>query len=590
MKKIKVLEFSRQWAIGGGEHSFQLFIKNMNRDKFNIIVGGFRGGARLEKIQAMGIETFIEEDPKKLVEWMKTQNFDIVHFLRMGVTEPEMIDPFVEAGIPILIEHNAFGLFDSSVDRTKIHKHVMCSKTTHQIYSKRAGVFYEPEKISVVYCPVEGSLFRNYKFERDWSAPIFGKHARKDHSKWHPLNFQVLPIIRDAIPDAKFYAKGIPDEYRDMIKQLKVEDMIVEFPSDTDDKEVLNFLNKITIFTHANIYGESFGCAIAEAMASGLPVTTHTGGDSAQCELITDGFNGFISDPNDYVGHANKIIHLLKNPELKKTMGEAGRKRCFDWFDGPIVTKKLEDTFIEEYNKINKSSDVVSLSSEHYTVASDWREKWSVSDYIQHVQTSIDNGLARKSRCDDFPLGIHGMSTPEFRSLLNNLCSPSNANYLEIGTWTGGTCCSAVSNNPTLTSFLIDNFTYLQDEHNVKNTLISNINRVEKTTKDVTFLEGDCFSMNQDLITKKIDFYLFDALHTRENQKRALTDFIDKMHDKFVYIADDYNEKDVQDGTLDAITELKDRITVHKEWIFLTPKGFSPLWHNGCYIAVISKK
>lgn len=591
MRKIKVLEFSNQWSMGGGEHTFQLFIQYMNKEKFDIVAAGWRGGPRLEKIKATGIETFVEPDKDKMIAWIKTHNFDIVHFLRMGVTESILIDTFKEAGIPILIEHNAFGLFDPSADRIQIQKHVMCSNTTAHIYSQRAGILYEPSKISMVYCPVEVDLFKNYTFNRDWIAPIFGKHARKDHSKWHPLNFQSLPLIRDAVPDAKFYTIGIPDEYRDLIKKLNVEDMIVEFPSNENDGDILDFLNKITIFTHANIYGESFGCAIAESMASGLPVTTHTGGDSAQCELITDGLNGYITDPQDVVGYANKIIHLLKNPDLKKSMGEAGRSRCFEWFDGAIVTPQLEKVFEEEFNKLNNPTVIPDTSIKSILdVPQDWKQTWTPIDYVRYVQNCIDLGLQKRSRADYNFLKMHGMSTEPFRCFLNNLCSAPDANYLEIGTWTGGTCCSAMSNNATLTSHLIDNFSYLADSHDVKNTLINNIKSVEKTTKDVTFLEGDCFAMNQELLPDNINFYFFDALHTKDNQRKAITDFLGKMNDTFVFIVDDYNEPDVQDGTAEGLALLKDKINIEKEWIYITPASWDPIWHNGMYIAVISKK
>jgi len=368
MKKIKVLEFSNQWSMGGGEHTFQLFIKHLDKEKFDVTAAGWNGGPRLDKIKDMyGLPTFVEPDKTKMIAWMKTQNFDIVHFLRMGVTESILIDTFTEAGIPILIEHNAFGLFDPTADRTKIHRHVMCSKSTAQIYSQRAAVFYEESKISQVYCPVDRELFESYDFsKRDWNAPIFGKYGRKDATKWHPITFHMLPIIKKEVPEAKFYTMGLPDEYRPLLKENDVEDMIVEFPSNTDDKDMLDFLNKITIFTHANVYGESFGCCIAESMASGLPVTTHTGGDSAQFELITHDHNGLVANigtngPGQPIpmtkenihAYAMNVVKLLKNPELKKTMGERGRERSFDWFAGATVTKKLEETFLEEYNKMN---------------------------------------------------------------------------------------------------------------------------------------------------------------------------------------------------------------------------------------------
>ena len=213
-----------------------------------------------------------------------------------------------------------------------------------------------------------------------------------------------------------------------------------------------------------------------------------------------------------------------------------------------------------------------------------------IKTYVDHTQKSIDVGLSLKSKADSESLDMYGMSTPTFRGFLNELCSKENSNYLEIGTWTGGTCCSAISNNLTLKAFLIDNFSYLQDEHNVRNKLINNIRRVSgHTDQAVTFIEGDCFALNKDLITEPIDFYFFDALHTKENQRRALTDYLHKLADVFVFVVDDYNEKDVREGTEEAFEQLGDSIKIEKEWQFDTNDPWDPIWHNGVRIFVISK-
>lgn len=59
---------------------------------------------------------------------------------------------------------------------------------------------------------------------------------------------------------------------------------------------------------------ESFGLAILEGMACGVPaVTSNIGGLP---ELIEDGVSGFLCDPEDIEGMAQKSLHILKQENL----------------------------------------------------------------------------------------------------------------------------------------------------------------------------------------------------------------------------------------------------------------------------------
>ena len=71
---------------------------------------------------------------------------------------------------------------------------------------------------------------------------------------------------------------------------------------------------------------ESFGLVIVEAMFAGLPiVATAVGGIP---EIVSDGESGLLIPPGDEAALAAKLSALLVDPELRKTMGEAGRRRA----------------------------------------------------------------------------------------------------------------------------------------------------------------------------------------------------------------------------------------------------------------------
>lgn len=349
MKKINILEFSNQWALGGTEKSAQLFMKYMNKNVFNIFVAGWAGGDRLNFVKEFAEDLLISDNPEKLVEWIKSKNIDLVHFHRAGSPESNAIDVFRAAGVRCLIEHNIFGQYDSGPDEPKIDKHIFVSNIQKELYKIRAAAHYDETKAVALYNPVEVKEFKKHS-NIDYYRPIFGRHSRADPSKWHPINIQILPRVKSAIPEAKFHVIGLPDNYREAIKTIGCMDMVVEFASTVDENEIRNFLNGITVFTHGSVIGESFGIGIAEAMAMGLPVVTHFGGDSAQAELVTDGFTGFISEHNEIDRYADRVIELLENPALKVQLGMNGQNRALERFEASQQTVLLENIFLETLN------------------------------------------------------------------------------------------------------------------------------------------------------------------------------------------------------------------------------------------------
>jgi glycosyltransferase involved in cell wall biosynthesis len=351
MRKTKVLEFSNQWSMGGTEKTAQLLLKHLNKDRFEVYAAGWKGGPRLPIIEKLAADVLISEDSREMSAWIKSRGIDIVHFHRMGTPDEKLIRTFTDAGVPVLVEHNIFAYFDNTPDRDRIHQHIFISKAQLEIYKQRAGDFFEPSKCVAVYYPVETETFDSYDFNRDFSSPVFGRFSRDDPKKWHPINVQVLPFIKEAVPDARFHVIGLPDAYRDAIGQLHCLDMVSEFPLTMNENELCGFLNGITVFTHGAVIGESFGASIAEAMASGLPVVTHTGGDGAQAELVTDQYNGFVVDPRHIRSYAARVIQLLKDPVLKQQMGDRGRARVKEWFSVTGIVRQIEEVFTALYSR-----------------------------------------------------------------------------------------------------------------------------------------------------------------------------------------------------------------------------------------------
>ncbi|MBD3290888.1 glycosyltransferase [candidate division KSB1 bacterium] len=91
---------------------------------------------------------------------------------------------------------------------------------------------------------------------------------------------------------------------------------------------------------------EGFGLTVTEALWKGTPVVaSNIGGIPLQ---IKNGKNGFLVDPHDIDGFANKVIELLKNQKMAKKVGAQGRETVRQNF---LITRILSD-YIDVLNEV----------------------------------------------------------------------------------------------------------------------------------------------------------------------------------------------------------------------------------------------
>ncbi|MEA3308129.1 MAG: glycosyltransferase, partial [Chloroflexota bacterium] len=85
---------------------------------------------------------------------------------------------------------------------------------------------------------------------------------------------------------------------------------------------------------------EGMSNALLEAMAAGLPVVATAVGGTP--EVVVDGETGFLVPPRDPNALAQAIIRLLRDPDLRHQMGEAGRARVAAHFSVEQMVRKTE--------------------------------------------------------------------------------------------------------------------------------------------------------------------------------------------------------------------------------------------------------
>lgn len=127
-----------------------------------------------------------------------------------------------------------------------------------------------------------------------------------------------------------------------MTKELFIEEF-VDFKGSVSDKELMTLLKEeCDIFVLPSIYrSEAFGISMMEAMALGKPVISTKIKGSGVNFVNINNLTGLVVEPKNSKQLADAIIKLLDNPDLRKKLGMAGRKRVEENFDLDKYIKRL---------------------------------------------------------------------------------------------------------------------------------------------------------------------------------------------------------------------------------------------------------
>jgi glycosyltransferase involved in cell wall biosynthesis len=102
-------------------------------------------------------------------------------------------------------------------------------------------------------------------------------------------------------------------------------------------------LAQANIVLNLSHFQESFGRTVLEAMAAARPVVCYAWG--ALPELVEDGETGYLVPFGDVDAAVERILLLADNPDLRRKLGKAARKRAEELFSRQTMTERLREVF-----------------------------------------------------------------------------------------------------------------------------------------------------------------------------------------------------------------------------------------------------
>ena len=167
------------------------------------------------------------------------------------------------------------------------------------------------------------------KFGIETDKPIITQVSRFDEFKDPEGVIKVYEKVKKRVDCRLVLIGGMATDdpeseriYNNLLKKY-CEDEDIILISTTHDI-LVNALQRESSVVIQKSLREGFGLTVTEALWKGTPVVgSNVGGIKAQ---IIDGENGYLVDPRDYQGCANRVIKLLEDEKLASDMGARGRE------------------------------------------------------------------------------------------------------------------------------------------------------------------------------------------------------------------------------------------------------------------------
>ena len=199
--------------------------------------------------------------------------------------------------------------------------------------------------VSVIPNGVDISLLDSAGVERNEGQVLYVGRLVK--YKRVGLLISAFKEVAASIPDARLVIVG------DGPERMSLESMASSLPSGrisftgtlSTNEGVAKMFRESSVFVLPSVM-EGEGIVLKEAMASRLPVVATRARDSGVLNLVDDGKNGLLVEPDSPHALAESIVKLLSNKQLRDTLGAAGRRFAEKW-----SWEAYAETVLERYRR-----------------------------------------------------------------------------------------------------------------------------------------------------------------------------------------------------------------------------------------------
>jgi glycosyltransferase involved in cell wall biosynthesis len=369
--------------IGGGEYVLASLIRKLDRDRFRPVVFFAHRNEIIAGLEAEGVETVplalnrkmislfrddVSRSPGHLIGFLPA-SLKAVLDVRRAIRSAgiDLLHPHdnlskliggvasATAGIPAVAHcHDLLGA--GFVDRMLLlaqrllMDRIIAVSGSVQERLIRGGT--NPRRIRTIENGIDTARFKpgtSTLSRAELSIPeshrVVGVIGMFDPVKGHLYLLKAIRQLRDrGVTDLSCLIVGegrLEAELREYVNAAGIERNVLFLGYRRDIPNLLSFMDVVVMPS----LRESFGIVALEAMAMKVPVIASRIGGLE--EVVEHEKTGLLVPPGDAEALAEAIRGLAANPEMRRVMGEAGRKRVTERFSIESTIRRTEELYLE---------------------------------------------------------------------------------------------------------------------------------------------------------------------------------------------------------------------------------------------------
>jgi glycosyltransferase involved in cell wall biosynthesis len=289
---------------------------------------------------------------RKVIQQIKQDDIHIIHTWGSGLWDLVGLIAGRIMRIPVI--HNGIrsapGHLNIYNRLTQISARFADAAVANSAAGLKAFKLENRQKSRVIYNGLDTSRFEDINIINQGNnlCMVANFSGAKDQKSLILAMPQILAIFADSRLVLVGHDYGTLGSCMRLVRELKIENY-VEFITDCSRPEPIIGKCQIGVLaTNQATHGEGISNAILECMALGKPVVASENGGNP--EVVIDNRTGFLVPPGNPQAISEKLIYLLKNPEIAINMGQQGKS----FVNGRFSLAKMEENYIRLYQDFVK--------------------------------------------------------------------------------------------------------------------------------------------------------------------------------------------------------------------------------------------
>lgn len=362
-RRPRVVQLLATGSTGGAQESYSGLLLHLDRTRFEVHALSLSAGSAVQRLRRLGIAVDVidastdDEAVREVATYLTRHEIDLLH-AHMFRAEIVGTRAALAARTPVIVATVHSSRVRSPGDvaalaalTPQMNRLIVPSASI----AAKVGAEGRDAALTVIPNGVDLDRFstpsRPCTLRRDLGLPrgalVIGVVARLEPEKGHRYLIEAMPVIVEAVQNAWLVVVGegsLDEDLRGLAAALpqSARERVI-FTGRRDDVAAITADLDLAVLPSLR---EAQGISLLEAMARSRPVVaTRVGGIP---EVVSDGHDGLLVPPASPGALADAVVRALRDPELRRRLGEAGRRTVVEKFSVEAQVRRVEDVYEEE--------------------------------------------------------------------------------------------------------------------------------------------------------------------------------------------------------------------------------------------------